>query len=208
VFAAFEASNRLIHPRPLTNIGWLFAAGLIGLAGNELVALYRIRVGRHIGSAALTADGYHARTDGFTSLAVVVGAIGAWLGFDAADPIAGVVISLAILAVLRTAAIDVLRRLMNSVDPSLVDRIEHEAARVEGVQTVYDVRVRWEGHRLCADLSITVDPTLSINRSHELAHDVEHALVHHVAHLDNVAVHEEPAGESAPLTHERVKHHG
>jgi cation diffusion facilitator family transporter len=205
--AAFEAIRRLMSPEAIGYVAWVAAAGLVGFAGNELVALYRIREGRAIGSAALAADGYHARTDGFTSLAVVLGAIGTWLGFDAADPIAGLIISLAILAVLRTAAAVVLRRLMNSVDPKIVDRIEHEAARVQGVRTVYDVRVRWEGHRLCADLSITVDANLPINRGHDLAHDVEYELIHHVAHLDNVAVHVEPAGDSAAVTHRRIEHH-
>jgi cation diffusion facilitator family transporter len=208
VIAAYEAIRRLMSPQAIDHVGWVALAGIIGFAGNELVALYRIREGRAIGSAALAADGYHARTDGFTSLAVVLGATGAWLGFDAADPIAGLLISLAILAVLRRAAGDVLRRLMNSVDPKIVDGIEREAVHVEGVEKLYDVRVRWEGHRLCGDLSITVDPNLSINRGHQLAHDVEHELVHHVAHLDGVAVHVEPAGRSAGITHQRLKHHG
>lgn len=207
VVAAYEAIRRLMSPEAIGYVGWVALAGLVGFAGNELVAVYRIREGRAIGSAALAADGYHARTDGFTSLAVVLGAIGAWLGFDVADPIAGLVISLAILVVLRAAAVDVLRRLMNSIDPEIVDDIEREATRVEGVKTVYDVRVRWEGHRLSADLSIAVDPNLSIDRGHELAHDVEHNLIHRVAHLDHVAVHVEPAGRSAALTHQRLKHH-
>ena len=104
VIAGWEAINRLIHPEPLSNLGVLFAAGLVGFAGNELVALYRIREGNAIGSAALVADGYHARTDGFTSLAVAFGAIGVWLGFERADPIVGLMISVAIFVVLKSAA--------------------------------------------------------------------------------------------------------
>ena len=114
IIAAAEAVRRLISPQPIDHLGWVAVAGIVGFAGNELVALYRLREGRAIGSAALVADGYHARTDGFTSLAVVVGALGVWAGFQAADPIAGLVISVAILAVLRTAATDVLRRLMRT----------------------------------------------------------------------------------------------
>ena len=104
VVAGYESIRRLFHPQPVTNIAVLIAAGLIGFAGNELVAIYRIRVGRRIGSAALVADGLHARTDGFTSLAVVLGALGALAGFPLADPIVGVLITVAILVVLRGAA--------------------------------------------------------------------------------------------------------
>ena len=82
---------------------------MIGFLGNELVARYRIRVGRKIGSAALVADGLHARTDGFTSLAVLLGAGGVAIGWDWADPVVGLVITVAILAVLRGAAREICR---------------------------------------------------------------------------------------------------
>jgi len=72
VIAGYQAVLRLIHPQPIDHVGWVAAAGLVGFVGNEWVAIYRIRVGRRIGSAALVADGLHARTDGFTSLAVVI----------------------------------------------------------------------------------------------------------------------------------------
>jgi cation diffusion facilitator family transporter len=207
IIAGVEAVHRLFSPQPIHNVGLVAAAGVIGLVGNELVALYRIREGRAIGSAALTADGYHARTDGFTSLAVVIGAIGVWAGFEAADPIAGLVISVAILAVLRTAVIEVMRRLMNGVDPALVDRLETEAAGVPGVASVRSVRVRWEGHRLQADLAIGVPPTLDVVAAHRLAHDVEHDLLHHIAHLDSAAVHVEPDSPERDEAHAATEAH-
>lgn len=89
IVAGYQAIDRLIHPQTVTHLGWLTAAGIVGFLGNEAVAVFRIRVGREINSAALIADGYHARTDGLTSLAVVAGAIGVWLGFPLADPIVG-----------------------------------------------------------------------------------------------------------------------
>ena len=207
VVAAYEAFSRLVSPEGIDHIAWVAGAGFIGFVGNELVALYRIREGRAIGSAALAADGYHARTDGFTSLAVVFGAIGVWLGFDVADPVAGLVISIVVLGVLRKAAVDVLRRLLNSVDPALVDRIEQEAGHVEGVNAVHDVRARWEGHRLRADISISVEPTLAVGDAHELAHRVEHDLTYHIAHLDNATVHVEPTGDTAAAVHQHVQDH-
>ncbi|RWF45201.1 MAG: cation transporter, partial [Mesorhizobium sp.] len=87
--AGYEAIDRLFNPQPVRFLGWLAAAGVIGFLGNEAVAVFRIRVGRQINSAALIADGYHARTDGLTSLAVVAGAVGVWLGYPLADPIIG-----------------------------------------------------------------------------------------------------------------------
>lgn len=206
VIAAYEALRRLAAPQGINHLGWVAAAGVVGFLGNELVARYRIHEGRAIGSAALATDGYHARTDGFTSLAVVLGAIGVWLGFDAADPIAGLVISLAILVVLRTAVMDILRRLMNSVDPQLVDLIEHEAGDTPGVRAVHDVQVRWEGHRLHAELDIGIDPAMSLTEGHDLAHDVEDTLIHHIAHLDAASVHVEPEDNTAADAHSRDYH--
>ena len=114
--AAIESVRRLIHPVAIEHVAWVAAAGFVGFFGNELVAVYRIRVGHQIGSAALVADGLHARTDGFTSLAVLFGAGGVALGFPLADPIVGLLITAAILAILRTAVRDVFRRIMDGVE--------------------------------------------------------------------------------------------
>lgn len=207
IVAASEAIRRLITPQSIDHLGWVAAAGVVGFLGNEIVALYRIREGNAIGSAALVADGYHARTDGFTSLAVVLGAIGVWAGWPAADPIAGLLISIAILTVLRRAVIEVLRRLMNSVDPGLVDRLHEEASRVPQVAAVPEVRVRWEGHRLYADLEIAVSPDLTITEAHVIAHTVGDELLHRVAHLERVTVHVEPDALSRDALHAELVRH-
>ena len=207
IVAAVEALRRLIAPQNVSYLGFVAAAGIIGFLGNEIVALYRIREGNAIGSAALIADGYHARTDGFTSLAVVAGAIGVWAGFARADAIAGLVISIAILAVLRVAVVEVFRRLMNGVDPKLVDRIEHTATHALGVASVHDVRVRWEGHRLRADLAISVDPALNVVDAPEIAHRVEHELRHQISPLDGAVVPVEPDSPARDVAHSAQGHH-
>jgi cation diffusion facilitator family transporter len=166
---------------------------LAGFIGNEWVALYRIRVGRRIGSAALLADGLHARTDGFTSLAVLGGAGGAALGFPLADPIVGLAITVAILAVLRTAVRDVFGRLIDGVDPHLIDTAESVLADQSGVQGVRSVRMRWIGHRLYADAELDVDPTLSLAAAHRIAHESEHDLVHALPKLTSAMIHAYPA---------------
>lgn len=193
LIAGYQAVRRLIEPVPIGHLGWVAAAGLIGFLGNETVALYRIRVGRRIGSAALVADGLHARTDGFTSLAVLLGAGGVALGFPLADPIVGLLITLAILAVLRTAARDVLRRLMDAVEPGLVTDAERALAAEPAVQGVRSLRMRWIGHRLHADVELDVAPTITLAEAHRLAHEAEHTLTHVVPKLDTALVHAYPA---------------
>ncbi|OBJ44645.1 hypothetical protein A5630_16045 [Mycolicibacterium mucogenicum] len=193
VIAGYEAIRRLIHPQVIDHVGWVALAGLVGFLGNETVAVYRIRVGRQIGSAALVADGIHARTDGFTSLAVVLGAGGVALGYPLADPIVGLIITVAILAVLRTAVRDVFRRLLDGVDPALVDTAEQSLAAEPGVRSVHSVRMRWLGHRLHADVELDLDPELSLAQAHQIAHDAEHRLVHAVPKLTTALIHAYPA---------------
>ncbi|MHA4850492.1 cation diffusion facilitator family transporter [Rhodococcus sp. MSC1_016] len=193
VIAGVEAVRRVINPVSIEHVGWVAVAGLVGFVGNELVALYRIRVGSQIGSAALVADGLHARTDGFTSLAVLFGAGGVALGFPLADPIVGLVITVAILAVLRTAVRDVFRRLMDGVDPELVDAAEGSLSVEPGVREVRSVRMRWIGHRLHADVELDIDPEISLAEAHRLAHEAEHTLTHAVPKLSTALVHAYPA---------------
>jgi cation diffusion facilitator family transporter len=173
VLAAYQSIRRLFEPQPLTNLGWVLAAGLIGFAGNELVAVYRIRVGRRIRSAALVADGLHARTDGFTSLAVVLGVIGVWAGFPLADPVVGLLISTLIFILLWGTARDIGRRLLDGVDPSLVDRAEHSIRSVPGINEVETVRMRWIGHRLSVEATVTSDPAMPVGRFHQLEHQAD-----------------------------------
>ena len=204
IVAGYEAINRLLDPRDVNHIPWVMAAGIIGFAGNELVAVYRIRVGRKIGSAALVADGLHARTDGFTSLAVVAGAIGAALGWQLADPIVGLVITVAILGIVRSAARDIYRRLMDAVDPALVDEIEHVLGHVDGVEEIGAVRIRWSGHELFAEVEIVADADLTLADAHAVAEAAEHKLLHDVPKLAKATIHVNPTGDGH---HESTSHH-
>jgi cation diffusion facilitator family transporter len=170
--AAYESVQRFISPSAPTNLGWVAVAALVGFVGNEAVALFRIRVGNEIGSAALLADGQHARIDGLTSLAVLLGVAGVWLGFPVADPIVGIVITIAILFIVRDTALVIWHRVMDAVDPEIVSAIDHAASTVAGVEEVHDVRVRWLGHRLETELHITVNEDLPTKESHRIAEEV------------------------------------
>jgi cation diffusion facilitator family transporter len=192
--AAYESIRRLIHPQNVTHLWAVAGAALIGFIGNEIVAQYRIRIGRQIGSAALVADGLHARTDGFTSLAVLLGAGGVALGWRWADPVVGLLITAAIIGVLRSAVRQVGARLMDAVDPELVDEAIEAIRSVAGIDNVRELRIRWIGHTLRAEADIEVDPNLGVADAHDLAHHAEEHLLTDVRRLTAATIHVSPTG--------------
>lgn len=207
VLIGWESVHRLLDPQPMDHLGWVLLAGIIGIAGNEVVAVYRLRVGRRIGSAALVADGYHARSDTLASFAVVAAVIGTWLGYPIADPIVGLIICVLIAWILKSTAQQLFRRLMDGVEPGLVEAIQQVAARVDGVQSVDRARARWMGHRLLADVTVTVDRDLSVAAGHDVAEHVRHDLLHDVRHLEDASVHVNPCSHDGPDPHDTTAHH-
>ncbi|MDQ2813280.1 MAG: cation diffusion facilitator family transporter [Actinomycetota bacterium] len=205
--AAYEAIARLLHPRHVTDLLAVAAAALAGFAGNELAARYRIRTGRKIGSAALVADGLHARTDGFTSLAVLLGAGGVALGWNWADPAVGLLITVAILAVLRQAAREIYRRLMDAVDPALVDQAERSLRATDGVAGIGSVRLRWIGHQLRAECEIAVAAGISASQAHQVTVNAEHDLLHAIPRLTAALVHADPESPGTDSHHLLAGHH-
>jgi cation diffusion facilitator family transporter len=194
LIAGWESVWRLREPTPVEHLGAVAAAGVIGVLGNEAVAVYRIRVGTRIGSAALVADGKHARADGITSLGVVLGALGVALGYRLADPVVGLVITAAILMILVGAVRDVGRRLLDGVDPAIVTRGEDVLRSVPGVLDVHELRIRWIGHRMRADAVLAVDGALGVREGHDIATAATHAMRDALPQLDAVNVHIEPLG--------------
>jgi cation diffusion facilitator family transporter len=205
--AAYTAFSRLAHPRPVSSLIAVGAAALIGFAGNELVARYRIRIGRKIGSAALVADGLHARTDGFTSLAVLAGVAGAAAGWDWADPVAGLLITLVILTAGWQAARDIYHRLMDAVDPALVDAAEHALLDTPGVLGTGQLRLRWVGHQLRAECEVIVDPGASAVDAHQVAVSAEHHLLHALPRLTAALVHADPQAGAGSDPHALLASH-
>ena len=202
IVAGWQSGLRLFNPQPLENLWWVVAAGVIGFAGNEAVAIYRIRIGRQIGSAALVADGVHARTDGFTSLAVVVGAVGVMLGFPLADPIVGLLISIAIVVLLWGTTRSIGRRLMDGIAPELIERAEHALQHTTGVLSVERLQLRWVGHRLQGAATVRVGE-VSLMAAERIVHEAEHGLGHALPNLDDMTIRAtvNPGTPSAPHTH-------
>jgi cation diffusion facilitator family transporter len=206
--AGYQAIDRLIYPRPAVQLGWLAAAGVLGFLGNEAVAVFRIRVGRQIDSAALIADGYHARTDGLTSLAVVAGALGVWMGYALADPIIGLVITVVILGIVWQSAGAVLTRMLDGIEPRVVTKLCHAAQHEKGVLGVESLRARWLGHRLYAEITLAVDPALSLADARKLADRVRKHARGNLPALESLHVETMPApNRDQPAHHPASERH-
>jgi cation diffusion facilitator family transporter len=207
--AGYESINRLFHPQKVEHLWAVMVASIIGFAGNEGVAIFRIKVGKEMGSAALIADGYHARVDGFASLAVLVGALGIWTGYPLADPVVGLFITIAILRIVWDSGRTIFTRLLDGIDPEVIAAIKHAVNHIVGVHDVTEVRVRWLGHRLLAELNVAVSPELSVETGHEIAKEVRHQLLHHLNYLSNATIHIDPVNASGEDHHRFSEHaHG
>ncbi len=201
VVTGYETVQRFLHPQPVGYLWAVMVASVLGFIGNEAVAIFRIRVGREIESAALIADGYHSRIDGWTSLAVLLGALGVWMGHPLADPIVGALITVAIAQIVWQSAKAVFTRALDGIDPKIIDELRHAASHVRGVEKVTDVRARWLGHRLYAEMNVAVAPNISVEEGHAVAKEVRHEAMHHVNYLSNVVIHIDPMQEAGEEFH-------
>ena len=208
-FSAFavgwESIRRFADPRQLDYAGWVIAAGLIGALGNEFVARYRMKVGRSINSAALVADGHHARADALTSLAVVAAGIGSIVGWDWVDPAAGLAVSIMILRLLIQTTRSMLGRLLDAVDPEIIDQIERAALDTPRVEAVSDVQARHHGHRLLISISVAVDPNLTVTAGHDIGQEAKHRILHEFPTAVEPIVHVDPFGHDD--AHDSTAHH-
>jgi cation diffusion facilitator family transporter len=206
VVAGYESVNRFFHPQYISHLWAVAAASVIGFLGNEAVAVFRIRVGRRIGSAALIADGQHARVDGWTSLAVLAGVLGVWLGYPLADPVVGSIITVAIFGIVIQSGRQIFSRMLDGVEPHVIDEIRHAAAHVPQVKEVTDIRARWLGHRLHAEVNVTLPSQITVAAAHTIAEEVRHQLLHQLKYLSLVVIHTDPEEKSGERYH-RIEMH-
>ncbi len=206
VAGAFESINKLISGGAPTQIYLSMVAAAIGCIGNEVLAQYKISVGKRINRVPLVADGQHSRIDGLTSLAALIGLIFALFGLPIADPLAGILITLVILSVVYTTSRSVLQRLLDGIDPHLIPMITKTAAGIEGVRDTTDVRARWVGHNLHIVMNIEVDAELTLIQAHTIAEQVRHSLFHEIPGVSEIIIHTDPSSASGNH-HEETAHH-
>jgi cation diffusion facilitator family transporter len=206
LMVAYESVSRLFEPQEIHYLSAVAVASLVGFAGNELVARLRLRVGKEISSAALVADGYHSRTDALSSLGVFLGAGAMWLGYPQADPLVGLAITFVIFKIVWASGTSLFSRLLDGVDPEVIDEVTHSAQHVPEVLDVTEVRVRWVGHRLLTDVNIAVKSDFSVEQGHEIARAVRHELLHHLPYLGNATIHVDPATASGEKHHRMADH--
>src|SRR6266567_3242467 len=206
VAGAVESILKLTSGNVPSQIYLSMAAALVGVVGNELLAQYKISVGKRINSVPLVADGQHSRIDGLTSLAAFIGLVGVRLGLPIADPIAGIVITIVIVTVVFSTSRSVLQRLLDAVDPRVVPSIINTAKEVPGVEEVTDVRARWIGHTMHVVMNIEVDAELTLAKAHAIAEEVRHRLFHSIKGLSEATIHTDPSSASGDH-HSALAHH-
>ncbi|MEX2459681.1 MAG: cation diffusion facilitator family transporter [Paenibacillaceae bacterium] len=207
IVAGYESIHRLFNAAPLTHLGITAVAAIVGFIGNEVAAYYRIRMGKKMGSAALIADGQHARVDGYTSLAVLIGVLGSWMGFPIVDPLVGLGITIMIIFIVKDSVKAVFIRLLDGIEPKVIDQMTAAVRDVKGVDHVSEVKARWFGHVIMADISITVASVLSVKESHAIVKNVIHRLQHDIEHLSSVQVHVDPENEQGSHFHAHENFH-
>ncbi|WP_332238732.1 cation diffusion facilitator family transporter [Sporolactobacillus sp. KGMB 08714] len=202
VLAGYESIGGLFAGSSPSHLGAAAIAAAAGFIGNEAAAVCRIRAGKRIGSAVLIADGRRVRINGWTSLAVLAGILATWLGYPVIDPIIGLIIAFMILVTVKNAARTVFTQWLNGIDPKYIETIEKTAARVDGVRHVRDVKARRQlGHRIVAELSITLPSDSSVREGHAIVRQIIHRLRHEIEHLSAVQIHVEPAEEQGVSFH-------
>ncbi len=199
--AGYESVIRFLNPQPVEHLWAVALAAVIGCIGNEVVAQFRMNIGKEIGSVALIADGYHARVDGLTSLAVLIGAAGVWMGYPIIDPLIGMIITVTILKIVFDSSKLVFTRLLDGVEPEVIDKVKNIAESVEGVCEITDLRARWIGHRLHVEINASVFPSLSVKEGHDIANAIREKLLENFSYLSGTTIHVDPLTASGECCH-------
>jgi len=196
----YEAATSLGGSPAIERPWVVLAAGLVGLVGNEGVALFKIRAGKRIGSAALVADGHHSQADGLSSAGVVVAAIGLLVGLDWLDAVAGLGIGLFIGWTALQSGRDIVLRLVDTADPALCDELVHIAGEIEGVDHVNDLRMRQAGRIVHVVANVCMPSGYSLMVAHEAAECLREAWLRALPPGSAVDIHIDPytAGEASP----------
>jgi cation diffusion facilitator family transporter len=189
IFSARTSAMKLATGSETTFLVAGMAVALVGVVGKELIAYYKIRVGRRIDSLSLVADGKHSRADALTSIGAFAGLLGAYLGYPVLDPIFGFVITGAICLIIFRLGKEIVGRLLDTIDPETLVRIKDAARSVEGVEGVHDVRARWAGHKVFCEMHVTVDDGMSICEAHAVGVGIVEKVKEDIQSVEQCLVH-------------------
>jgi cation diffusion facilitator family transporter len=161
VFAGYESVHKLLDAAPTNHPGLGMVGAAFGVVGNQLVARYKLTVGRRIRSATLVADAKHSWLDAISSVGALGGLVLVALGYRWGDPVAGFAVTLFICHVGVEVTRELLHHLMDGVDPDDLDAARTAAVRVDGVRAA-DVRGRWMGRTLLLEVETRLDDGLNL----------------------------------------------
>ncbi|HET8583347.1 MAG TPA: cation diffusion facilitator family transporter [Jatrophihabitans sp.] len=173
--AGAESVHKLLEHGTTSHVGWGIAGAAVGILGNQLVARYKLVVGRRINSATLLADAKHSWLDALSSAGALLGLVGVLLGARWADPVAGLAVTLFICHVGWEVSADVTHRLMDGVDPKIVLHAEAAATQVPGVRHAH-ARARWTGRTLRVEIEGWIDSTVSVADADRIGRAVADAI--------------------------------
>lgn len=201
IYVAYVSIVRLYNPVPVTHLWIVIIAAIVGFIINEGAAIWRIKVGKRIHSEALITDGKHARMDGFTSLAVLVGAIGTYWGYPITDSIVGLLIAVVIFHTVWESGKEVYTRMLDGVNPEIIHQIKDVIKMIPEIEDISETRARWVGHKLLAEINIAVNPHLTVEKGHAIALKVNHELKKQLSFISMVVVHVDPLHTSGEKHH-------
>lgn len=182
--AAFESVNKLLRHGGTGYVGWGIAAAVVGIAGNQLVARYKLLVGKRIRSATMVADAKHSWLDALSSAGAMLGLIGVALGWAWADAVAGIVVTGFICHVGWEVTSDIAHRLLDGVDPEIITTAESVAAAVPGVTHAH-ARARWTGRTLRVEVEGFLDPATPLAAADRIGRLVAAALAPQIPEMHN-----------------------
>lgn len=175
IFAGYESFQKLISGATTTHLTAGVAAAAVGVFGNQVVARYKIHIGKRIQSATLVADGKHSLLDSLSSLGALAGLVAVALGQRWGDPVAGIAVTLFIARVGYEVTHEVFHHLMDGLDPSDSAAAQAAALSVAGVESAL-VRGRWMGRSLILEVEARVAPDLTVADAEAIGCKVEDAI--------------------------------
>ena len=170
-FAGYESVRKLLVHGPTSHVALGIFGAALGIAGNQIVARYKLVIGRRINSATLVADARHSWLDALSSAGALVGLVAVALGFRWGDPIAGIAVTLFICHVGYEVTADVVHRLADGMDPAVITSAEAAAGAVDGVVHAH-ARARWTGRILRVEIEGWVDPGLTVSDADVLGQQI------------------------------------